>query len=308
PNHLPPTVLWTYDDAKLDEDSGMHGRNASHPSMSKSNTLTRKITATPLPSSFKKMGKTRGTYHSAFPKDWEAAILKLETSKPLLVLCADHWKANFLLGSQVANILKGQVDSDLDEELNTKRNRAFSSGSLGAPISKKKKVPSPKMPTTEDSNQFIDVNFIFVNPSINNLIVALAADYPMLTEAFQLLEAIQRAPDFATGLPSPEFTTLVECIEQADPNIPGISKDETNAGWGHQQFKGWKSALPSWNSVGSPLNAQRLVAAIVKTCQVARHLCQHRDITGVLYLGDMYLMNVTEHLWELWKASGGVSS
>ncbi|KDQ51170.1 hypothetical protein JAAARDRAFT_41432 [Jaapia argillacea MUCL 33604] len=161
------------------------------------------------------------------------------------------------------------------------------------------------MPTTEDSNQFIDVNFIFVNPSINNLIVALATDYPMLTEAFQLLEAIQRAPDFTTGLPSPKFTTLVECIEQANPNIPGISEDKTNASWGHQQFKGWKSALPSWNLVGSPLNTQRLAAAIVKTCQVARHLCQHRDITGVSYLGDMYLMNVMEHLWELWKASGG---
>jgi hypothetical protein len=53
-------------------------------------------------------------------------------------------------------------------------------------------------------------------------------------------------------------------------------------------------------------NACNLIAAALKTCKVARHLCFEHNITTTSYLSDIYLENVVSKLWDLWKSAGGV--
>ena len=68
------------------------------------------------------------------------------------------------------------------------------------------------------------------------------------------------------------------------------------------------SVLKSWESAGNTETACRLIAAAVKTCKVARHVCfQQKAGLGTSYLSDAYLQNVIEVLWTLWKDAGGVS-
>ena len=76
----------------------------------------------------------------------------------------------------------------------------------------------------------------------------------------------------------------------------------------------FRAALSSWEAIGSPENACHLIAAVIKTCRVARELCRDLEANNQAkgstnsYLGDMYLGQITEHLWDLWKAAGGVRS
>lgn len=99
--------------------------------------------------------------------------------------------------------------------------------------------------------------------------------------------------------------TFLDRIENADPNSPDISDDDKNTSWGHYQFTAstltCSSVLSSWNSVGNASVACRLIAAAIKTCRVARLLCQSNRITTSSYLSDIYLANIIELLWGLCK-------
>jgi hypothetical protein len=98
-------------------------------------------------------------------------------------------------------------------------------------------------------------------------------------------------------------------LKQRTPssNSPDYSEDDTNAQWGHKQLSGtWKGILTDWDAVGCCDIATRLLAALLKTCRVARYICSERRIRATSYLADMYLDQIIDHLWELWKAAGGV--
>ena len=105
---------------------------------------------------------------------------------------------------------------------------------------------------------------------------------------------------------------FLEQIESANPNSGEFDEDDLGISWGHQQFRGWQAKLNSWEAIGSPGNARRLIAAIIKTSCVACQLChelemQNRSMsTPTLYLSDSYLWEIAEHLWDLWKGAGGV--
>jgi len=62
-------------------------------------------------------------------------------------------------------------------------------------------------------------------------------------------------------------------FENADPEVANIDKDHTNASWGHQQYVGGdmtcSTVLESWEHIGNVQMAYRLLAAVLKTCQVA---------------------------------------
>lgn len=93
-------------------------------------------------------------------------------------------------------------------------------------------------------------------------------------------------------------------IERADPNNPDIGEDDTDTSWGHQQFCGGQVQFDNltWEGVSNHETAYQILAATVKTCHVARHLCFKRAISvhgG--YLADMYLSRIVECLWEDWK-------
>jgi hypothetical protein len=46
----------------------------------------------------KNRAKTK-TYRTYFPREWDAALAKMERPQPLLSLCAAHWKADHVLGN-----------------------------------------------------------------------------------------------------------------------------------------------------------------------------------------------------------------
>lgn len=128
----------------------------------------------------------------------------------------------------------------------------------------------------------------------------------MPPHATELLEALQKISDTAAlnGNPSPTALQFIERIEAADPNAPDIDEDDTNIGWGHNQFTSGsltcRSVLRTWVDIGNVKSAYRLLAASLKTCLVARHLCFTNKIpVSGSYLSDSYLREVVEILWEL---------
>jgi len=118
-----------------------------------------------------------------------------------------------------------------------------------------------------------------------------------------------------TNIPMAETVKhFIDGIESADPLSSDFDEDDLGVSWGHRQFQGWNATISSWEAIGSPQGACRLIAAILKTCRVARELC--RDLEAInkaegkttSYLSDMYLEQITEHLWDLWIVAGGVRS
>jgi len=126
---------------------------------------------------------------------------------------------------------------------------------------------------------------------------------------------MQLAPSFGSGSPSDSFLHLLQVIETADPNSGTFEEDDLGQNWGHAQFSGqWRDALTKWDDVGSPPMACRLLAAALKTTQVARVLCRKEEMAlsekglqPLNYLCDSYLELLTERLWMLWTDAKGVS-
>lgn len=116
-------------------------------------------------------------------------------------------------------------------------------------------------------------------------------------------------PHFGNATPSTAVLQLIEIVETANPNSSDFSEDDINAQWGHKQLSGsWKGVLTDWDAVGSSDIAIRLLAALLKTCRVARFICSERRVKATSFLSDMYLDQIVDHLWKLWKDAGGVSN
>ena len=135
--------------------------------------------------------------------------------------------------------------------------------------------------------------------------------FPHMQNGVHLLDAMANNPDFGGGIPSDDLTSFVRRIDTANPNSMEFSEDDTNASWGHSQFTAGSltlsSVLTSWKDVGNCAVACQLIAAAIKTCKVARHLCYKRNIVVGAYLSDIYLEQVLDALWNIWKDAGGVS-
>jgi hypothetical protein len=118
-------------------------------------------------------------------------------------------------------------------------------------------------------------------------------------------------PDFKRGVTPILTTDFLSRIENADPNAPDTSEDNSGPGWGHHQFTSGNmtitTVLKSWDCVGSTEIACKLIAVTIKTCQVARHLCFEKGLNPNSYLSDVYLQNLVEVLWTIWNNAGGVS-
>jgi hypothetical protein len=123
---------------------------------------------------------------------------------------------------------------------------------------------------------------------------------------------MQRKPSFQTTEPSSDMVAFLNRVEGFDPNAPDIAEDDNNAGWGHYQFTSGAltcaNVLTSWQDIGNTDVACRLIAAAIKTCKVARHLCFSRNIHPNSYLSDAYLTRVIDLLWTSWNDAGGAST
>ena len=67
------------------------------------------------------------------------------------------------------------------------------------------------------------------------------------------------------------------------------------------------SILKSWESIRNTEMACKLIAAAIKTCRVAHHICSQKNIETSRYLSDAYLQCIVEVLWTLWRDAAGVS-
>jgi len=134
--------------------------------------------------------------------------------------------------------------------------------------------------------------------------------FSSIKDAIHLLNAMESSPDFKAGKSSDDFVAFLARIKNLDPNDPSLSEDDLDASWGHYQFTGGRltcsAVLTNWDAVGGCEFACDLIAAALKTCKVARHLCFERKIEATSYLSDVYLENVVLKLWDLWKSAGGV--
>lgn len=117
--------------------------------------------------------------------------------------------------------------------------------------------------------------------------------------------------DFKHQEPSPKVIAFVQRIEDANPGAE-LEDDNENEGWGHYQFTAGNltcsTVLCDWESIGNTSTACRLIAAAIKTCKVARAMCELRGVQPTSYLSDMYLNIVIDHIWNAWIAAEGVSS
>lgn len=125
-------------------------------------------------------------------------------------------------------------------------------------------------------------------------------------DLLNIFEKMKTSQSHSNLKSDPPSTTVqfIERIENANPNAPGIEEDDTNIGWGHWQFTAGgmtcQSILKTWSDIGNVTTAYRLLAASLKTCLVARHLCFTNNISArSLYLSDVYLEQVVEILWNM---------
>ena len=132
-----------------------------------------------------------------------------------------------------------------------------------------------------------------------------------MTSTPNLLRSFDMRWSFQQGETSKKVTTLLECVQSADPGLPDYNKDDMGQGWGHYQFTvgGLSPAtvLTSWQEVGNVDTAFKLMAAAIKTCQEAWLMCKNAGApktTG--FLSDDYLELMLEHLKKCWVDAGGV--
>ncbi|KAF9531570.1 hypothetical protein CPB83DRAFT_848404 [Crepidotus variabilis] len=115
-------------------------------------------------------------------------------------------------------------------------------------------------------------------------------------------------PGLEETTPSDGVLQLIERVNIADPNLSTLLDDDNNGNWGHRQFTAgnitWSGVLTSWDDLGNNNVACELIAATVRTCKVARHICFERKVATASYLADIYLDQIVDKLWELWQATG----
>ncbi|KAF7967814.1 hypothetical protein HWV62_32973 [Athelia sp. TMB] len=151
-----------------------------------------------------------------------------------------------------------------------------------------------------------------VDPSYDNILYIILSEHPdlgNLTDAIDLLHALNANPSFTSEQPSSSFTEFLHRIETAIP-APTDDEDEIGQSWGHRQFTAGgltcTSVLDTWANIGSPSFAYRLIAAALTMCRVSRWQCKTQlAITPTSYLSDSYLNETCRLLWLAWKAAGG---
>jgi hypothetical protein len=139
----------------------------------------------------------------------------------------------------------------------------------------------------------------------------LTQEFPSICRGIDLLRAMEVHPDFGAGTMPILTSTFLSRIENLDPADPNLSEDDTRSSWGHYQFTSRsmriKSVIQSWECVGSTAIACKLIAAALKTCKVAHHICFEQKINATSFLADAYLSNLIDELYDMWVKAGGIS-
>ncbi|EKM78018.1 hypothetical protein AGABI1DRAFT_129800 [Agaricus bisporus var. burnettii JB137-S8] len=162
-------------------------------------------------------------------------------------------------------------------------------------------IPVTSAPVLTRPSNHIDVSKISIPTTVHALSEILSNDFPSIKDSSLLFDAFKLSPNFSAGSPSDEFERWIQTIDAADPNDPALDEDNNFEQWGHQQLSLTSPQLTSWTIVGSVNGACRLIAALVKTCKVAREICQvNQREMSTSFIADIYLDRTIETLWKLW--------
>ncbi|KAF8871781.1 hypothetical protein BD779DRAFT_1477938 [Infundibulicybe gibba] len=267
--------------------------------------------------------KTKKYFKNYHVRQWYATVIALEKAEPIVAHCAAHWKAEHILGGCLLSALDHfdpkahSQQPGAEYDIRAKGGAQWTSGSAPLPSAPSQAPPSQApLDTQQDTepnasgSKHIEIKFIQVSSDASSLKSELVRMFPgKLPLATELLDAMSLRPDFEASQPSSDVMALLTRIENADPNSDEFSEDDSNGSWGHYQFTAGgltcTSALLNWRSIGNTETACQLIAAALKTCKIARHVCFNRDIEVNSFLSNAYLENVIEKLWEVWTAAGG---
>ncbi|EGN97576.1 hypothetical protein SERLA73DRAFT_75241 [Serpula lacrymans var. lacrymans S7.3] len=182
-------------------------------------------------------------------------------------------------------------------------------GQFSVPIQKSLPPPSFLSVSSNKGSKKYNVDFIEVSSSILDLKTIITRNFDSNSFGINLFDAMELSTDFSPGPPSSLMLEFIERIERADPNSPEFDEDDHGVSWGHHQFTSGSmtssSVLTSWTAIGNCETARRLIAATIKTCKVARHICFQEKILSLTFLADNYLNNILKQIWAAWKAAGG---
>ncbi|EKM79260.1 hypothetical protein AGABI1DRAFT_91851 [Agaricus bisporus var. burnettii JB137-S8] len=265
-------------------------------------------------------------YKEHHREKWWSAIAKIEYHQEIVGLCANHWKAEQLLSNTITSyntLSPKRLDSlspirtgkhrrsPSESSSQKKRKRRTDSGGTSAlDHDEASGIGGSGLDTqnSEMEDEIAQLQFIKVISSHKNLRDILQSEYGTITNAQQLLDAMEANPDFQHQEPSPAVVNFVKRIEEACPSSE-LGEDERNEGWGHYQFTAGgvtcRSVLCDWKAVGNTTMARRLITAAIKTCKVARSWCELLGVQPKSYLSDTYLDILVNHLWDIWQAAGG---
>ncbi|KAL6306926.1 hypothetical protein BKA93DRAFT_816166 [Sparassis latifolia] len=270
----PFTVLWNKEDCKKDDDvhitvanperipmdQAIRHENEWHTIQTTARVVKNELLSLPPPRDrrYHNIKRTKKVFKAAYPREWEAAMLKMEKQQPLLALCSDHWKAEYIIGPMLLQQHKPDSELDNDDDdvshisTSTTNTRASEhEGRTSGPVA----TPALEPQLSLTSAPAIDISFINVDPSIENLIDALSSSHPDLISGLELLNSMKLTFVFDIGSPTSEVITFIERIESADPNSPDLLEDDLGTAWGHYQFTAGSmtssSTLVSWDGIGS---------------------------------------------------------
>ncbi|EGO02758.1 hypothetical protein SERLA73DRAFT_70239 [Serpula lacrymans var. lacrymans S7.3] len=255
----------------------------------------------------------------------------MEQQQPLLALCSNHWKAEYVLGQMLrSSKLVDEVAISNDDEDATliaifkveclgNGEETTASGQLilgridasthyrpvlffffsyyyctdirfSVPIQKSLPPPSFLSVSSNKGSKKYDVDFLEVSSSILDLKTIITRNFNSNSFGINLLDAMELSTDFSPGPPSSLMLEFIERIERAGPNSPQFDEDA------------------SWTAIGNCETARPLIAAMIKTCKFARHICFQEKILSLTFLANNYLNNILEQIWAAWKAAGGLVS
>lgn len=149
-----------------------------------------------------------------------------------------------------------------------------------------------------------------IHPIISHLFFSVEAfathGESVKSPGLRLLDAIEKSTEIVGNVSDTQSQLLLH-INSSDPNDSQHSEDDQNESWGHSLFRiggmQWGAILTHWP--GNEYTRQ-LLAAALRTCKIARHVCFERKVDARAFLSDHYLEMVSTKLWDLWIAAGGV--
>ncbi|KAF9458868.1 hypothetical protein BDZ94DRAFT_1330631 [Collybia nuda] len=152
---------------------------------------------------------------------------------------------------------------------------------------------------------FYNFTTTYTFPAVTNLNDIFLQEFPSMKATPLLINHITKIATTKKNPrePSSEVTMFISRIEGANPNSPELIEDDTNAGWGHHQFTAGSltisTVLVSWDAISSVSTACKLISATIKTCQVARYMCNKQGINLELYMSNAYLDRIVDKLTDL---------